>query len=162
AAALRRCPVLGAVLRPRLAVGAGAGNGRRPPAHRARGGLAAGPAAPGQRGVPAQGGLVGGVLRRVAGRPGDGRGWPGGRGGGRAGGGGEEGGGGGGAGGRGERPRGGGAPPLHRGRLLTAARLAGDPEAKRALGRKHDAMAVDMETAALARLCAAAEVPFGC
>jgi len=62
----------------------------------------------------------------------------------------------------GELPGGRWNPPLHRGRLLTAAHLAGDPEAKRALGRQHDAMAVDMETAALARLCTAAEVPFGC
>src|SRR5438552_8426931 len=62
----------------------------------------------------------------------------------------------------GELPAGGWDPPLHRGRLLTAARLAGEPDVKRALGLEHDAPAVDMESAALARRCAAAEVPFGC
>ena len=61
----------------------------------------------------------------------------------------------------GELPAGRWDPPLVRGRLLTAAHLAGEPEVKRALGRLYDAAAVDMETAALARRCAAAEVPFG-
>jgi adenosylhomocysteine nucleosidase len=53
-------------------------------------------------------------------------------------------------------------PPLHRGRLLTAARIVSDPQQKRDLGRGHDALAVDMESAAVARLCAKAGVPFGC
>jgi adenosylhomocysteine nucleosidase len=53
-------------------------------------------------------------------------------------------------------------PPLRRGRLLTAPALAGAPEAKRQLGVEHDALAVDMETAVIARLCQRHGVPFGC
>jgi adenosylhomocysteine nucleosidase len=53
-------------------------------------------------------------------------------------------------------------PPLHRGRLLSAATLITSPEEKQALGRKHRAAAVDMETAAVARMCGQQDVPFGC
>jgi adenosylhomocysteine nucleosidase len=49
-----------------------------------------------------------------------------------------------------------------RGRLLTVARLVAEPAAKRALGARHGAAAVDMETAAAARACSRAGVPFGC
>ncbi|HEV3257630.1 MAG TPA: hypothetical protein VG013_12160 [Gemmataceae bacterium] len=53
-------------------------------------------------------------------------------------------------------------PPLHRDRLLTVSRPAGDPAEKRALGQQHGAGAVDMETAVVARLCSRHGVPFGC
>ncbi len=62
----------------------------------------------------------------------------------------------------GELPPGEWRPPLTRGRLLTVPGLAGTPGAKRALGERHDALAADMETAAVARLCQKHEVPFGC
>jgi hypothetical protein len=51
---------------------------------------------------------------------------------------------------------------LQRGRLLTAPALVGDPVQKQQLGQRHDALAVDMEAAAAARLCARHEVSFGC
>ncbi len=53
-------------------------------------------------------------------------------------------------------------PPLHHGRLLTVDQFICTPDEKRALGLRHDALAVDMESAVLARLCAARSVPFGC
>jgi nucleoside phosphorylase len=53
-------------------------------------------------------------------------------------------------------------PPLQRGRLLTTAELVGSAADKLALGRQHDAMAVDMEAAILARRCHEAGLPFGC
>ncbi|MBY0528109.1 MAG: hypothetical protein K2R98_32230 [Gemmataceae bacterium] len=62
----------------------------------------------------------------------------------------------------GELPAGEWRPPLHRGRLLTVPQVVGDPREKRALGEKHDAVAVDMETATVARLCSQRNVPFGC
>ena len=62
----------------------------------------------------------------------------------------------------GERPPGEGRPPLARGRLLTVPALAGDPGQKERLGDQHDALAVDMETATLARLCHQHGVAFGC
>ena len=49
-----------------------------------------------------------------------------------------------------------------RGRILTVPNLIGSPEEKRLLGVRSGAVAVDMETAIVARLCAAAGVPFGC
>jgi adenosylhomocysteine nucleosidase len=52
-------------------------------------------------------------------------------------------------------------PPLVRGRLLSMPALVGDPEEKQRLGRQHDALAVDMETATLARSCYKHHVPFG-
>jgi hypothetical protein len=53
-------------------------------------------------------------------------------------------------------------PPLHRGRLLSVPDVVGDPAEKRRLGESHRAMAVDMETAVVARLCHARGMPFGC
>jgi adenosylhomocysteine nucleosidase len=53
-------------------------------------------------------------------------------------------------------------PPLHRGRLLTAPAMIGSVEHKQELGRRHAAAAVDMESAAIARLCKRSGVPFGC
>ena len=53
-------------------------------------------------------------------------------------------------------------PPLHRGRLLTMKRMIADPVEKLALGRTHDAVAVDMETAVVARMCSGQGLPFGC
>jgi adenosylhomocysteine nucleosidase len=53
-------------------------------------------------------------------------------------------------------------PALHFGRLVTAPHLVAAPEQKRALGKDFNAVAVDMESAALARLCHQAQVPFGC
>ena len=55
-----------------------------------------------------------------------------------------------------------GTGPYPRGRLLTVASLVGRPEEKRRLGERSGAVAVDMESAAVARLCHAAGVPFGC
>jgi adenosylhomocysteine nucleosidase len=62
----------------------------------------------------------------------------------------------------GELPPGPWRPTITRGRLLTATALVGDPAEKQALGERHDALAVDMESAAVARLCHKREVPFGC
>ncbi len=62
----------------------------------------------------------------------------------------------------GDLPEGRWEPPLHRGRLLTVARMAADPHAKADLGRTHGAAAVDMESAAVARACSRKGVPFGC
>jgi adenosylhomocysteine nucleosidase len=61
-----------------------------------------------------------------------------------------------------ELPPGDWRPPLHRGRVLTAPRLVTTPEEKRALGERHQATAVDMESAVLARACRRQGVPFGC
>jgi adenosylhomocysteine nucleosidase len=49
-----------------------------------------------------------------------------------------------------------------RGRLLTIRNIVGSPKEKRRLGEQSGAVAVDMETAVVADLCAAAGVPFGC
>jgi adenosylhomocysteine nucleosidase len=62
----------------------------------------------------------------------------------------------------GELPAGEWRPPLHRGRLLTSTHLVGWPEEKLALGKQHDALAVDMESAAVACLCSKHGIPFGC
>ncbi len=61
-----------------------------------------------------------------------------------------------------ELPEGPWDPPLRRGRLLTVARAVAEPQAKRELGERHGAAAVDMETAVVARACSRAGVPFGC
>lgn len=53
-------------------------------------------------------------------------------------------------------------PPIQRGRILTEEKLISQPAEKRDLGKRHDAVAVDMESAVLAKLCAARGVPFGC
>jgi adenosylhomocysteine nucleosidase len=52
--------------------------------------------------------------------------------------------------------------PVATGRLLTASRPVAAPADKLDLGRLHDAATVDMETAAVARLCTRHGVPFGC
>jgi len=62
----------------------------------------------------------------------------------------------------GELPPGEWRPPLRRGRLLTAPHLVGSAEEKKALGRQHEAAAVDMETAVIARCCRQRGMPFGC
>jgi adenosylhomocysteine nucleosidase len=61
-----------------------------------------------------------------------------------------------------ELPAGKWDPPLTRGRFFCSGKLIGDPEEKRRLGIAYDALAVDMESAAVARLCHKHEVPFGC
>jgi nucleoside phosphorylase len=48
------------------------------------------------------------------------------------------------------------------GALLTVPELVGDPLEKQRLGEKHQAVAVDMETARLARLCLERHMPFAC
>lgn len=48
------------------------------------------------------------------------------------------------------------------GKLLTVSRTIAEPTEKLALGQKHDAVAVDMETAIVARMCSERNVPFGC
>jgi adenosylhomocysteine nucleosidase len=55
-----------------------------------------------------------------------------------------------------------GDPAMRRGRLLTMNRLIATPNEKRARGRQHKAMAVDMESATVAEFCRRKEVPFGC
>jgi adenosylhomocysteine nucleosidase len=62
----------------------------------------------------------------------------------------------------GELPGGEWRPALHRGRILSTTRLIGDPEEKRELGKRYGAVAVDMETATIARRCLAHHIPFGC
>jgi adenosylhomocysteine nucleosidase len=62
----------------------------------------------------------------------------------------------------GELPHGEWRPPLHRGSLLSVPSLIASPYEKQTLGNKHQAAAVDMETAAVARLCRQRDVPFGC
>src|SRR6516165_1003223 len=51
---------------------------------------------------------------------------------------------------------------LARGRILTVPALIAEPAMKRSLGERFGAAAVDMESAALARLCHQRGVPFGC
>src|SRR4029077_16888096 len=53
-------------------------------------------------------------------------------------------------------------PPLRRGRLLTTSLFISRPEEKRSLGQRHQALAVDMESAAFAELCGRKDIPFGC
>lgn len=62
----------------------------------------------------------------------------------------------------GELPAGPWQPPLRRGRLLTLPQLAASPAEKQRLGQEHGALAVDMESAVAARVCARHGVPFGC
>jgi adenosylhomocysteine nucleosidase len=61
-----------------------------------------------------------------------------------------------------ELPGGEWRPPLHRGRVLTMPHIVSRPEDKEALGRQHHAVAVDMESAVVARLCLERQVRFGC
>lgn len=49
-----------------------------------------------------------------------------------------------------------------RGRLLTVPELVGDPQEKQRLGTRYGAVAVDMESAVVARLCHEYGVPFVC
>jgi nucleoside phosphorylase len=53
-------------------------------------------------------------------------------------------------------------PPLRRGRLLTVPRVVGSSATKRLLGEQHQALAVDMESACVARACGQSGIPFGC
>ncbi len=55
---------------------------------------------------------------------------------------------------------GGDSPRVHVGRLLTVDRVIRDPAEKRALGARHGALAVDMESIAVADACRAAGVRF--
>jgi adenosylhomocysteine nucleosidase len=52
------------------------------------------------------------------------------------------------------------APHLHVGRLLTVDRVIGEPSEKRDLGARHGALAVDMETLAVADVCSREKVRF--
>src|SRR5262245_10390830 len=52
--------------------------------------------------------------------------------------------------------------PPQRGRVLSCDRLVAVPEEKQALAARHGAVAVDMESAEVARACAEAGIPFGC
>jgi adenosylhomocysteine nucleosidase len=51
-------------------------------------------------------------------------------------------------------------PSVHLGRLLTADRIVRKPDEKRSLGEKHAAVAVDMETFAVAGVCRRRKVRF--
>lgn len=51
---------------------------------------------------------------------------------------------------------------LRRGRLLTVDELTATPEAKRTLAERHQAIAVEMESAIFAARCTQAGVPFAC
>jgi adenosylhomocysteine nucleosidase len=62
----------------------------------------------------------------------------------------------------GELPPGEWRPPLRRGRLLCVSTMITDPADKQELGKRHAALAVDMESAAVAARCGRAAVPFGC
>jgi adenosylhomocysteine nucleosidase len=62
----------------------------------------------------------------------------------------------------GELPPGEWQPPLHRARLLTVDNIVAGVEEKQGLGDRHQAAAVDMESAIVASWCKRHEVPFGC
>jgi adenosylhomocysteine nucleosidase len=51
---------------------------------------------------------------------------------------------------------------FQRGKILTVSGTVAEPDEKLVLGQKHDAIAVDMETAAVARICAEKGITFGC
>jgi adenosylhomocysteine nucleosidase len=51
---------------------------------------------------------------------------------------------------------------FRQGKLLTVDRLVADPADKRELNQLHGALAVDMESATVARICQRGGVPFGC
>jgi adenosylhomocysteine nucleosidase len=53
-------------------------------------------------------------------------------------------------------------PDTTAGRVLTMPELVGDPREKQRLGQQYQAVAVDMESAAAARLCAQHNIPFAC
>ena len=50
----------------------------------------------------------------------------------------------------------------NRGKILTVSGTVAEPDEKLAFGQKHDAIAVDMETAVVARRCTEKGIPFGC
>jgi adenosylhomocysteine nucleosidase len=52
------------------------------------------------------------------------------------------------------------APRVHGGRLLMVDRIVSTPQEKRDLGRRHDAVAVDMESYAVAEVCQREKVRF--
>jgi adenosylhomocysteine nucleosidase len=54
------------------------------------------------------------------------------------------------------------APRWKRGRILSTPRLIADASEKRGLKERTGALAVDMESAELARVCRSRGVPFGC
>jgi adenosylhomocysteine nucleosidase len=62
----------------------------------------------------------------------------------------------------GELPPGEWRPPLRRGRVLSVPAVVSSPGEKQELGRRHGALAVDMESAAVAARCSQAAIPFGC
>jgi adenosylhomocysteine nucleosidase len=62
----------------------------------------------------------------------------------------------------GRLPAGDWQPPLRRGRLLTGHQIASEPAEKKRLGKQYQALAVDMESAAVASICRRFEIPFGC
>jgi len=62
----------------------------------------------------------------------------------------------------GELPIRSGDCPLRKGRLVTVSALAATSQQKQQLGKTWAALAVDMESAAAARLCQQHDVPFGC
>jgi hypothetical protein len=53
-------------------------------------------------------------------------------------------------------------PPLQRARVVTAPALLSTAAEKQALGRRHEAVAADMESGVLARACRRHGIPFGC
>jgi adenosylhomocysteine nucleosidase len=53
-------------------------------------------------------------------------------------------------------------PPLKIGRLFTTPQLVTDSAQKHELGQRHQALAVDMESAIVASICSRQEIPFGC
>jgi adenosylhomocysteine nucleosidase len=53
-------------------------------------------------------------------------------------------------------------PKITLGRILSVRELVSNPQEKQRLGEKYDAVAVDMESAAVARLCQEHNVPFAC
>jgi adenosylhomocysteine nucleosidase len=61
----------------------------------------------------------------------------------------------------GDLPPGAWQPPVRRGRLVTVTELVLGPQ-KLELGKKHQALAAEMEGAKVARMCAQRGVPFGC
>ena len=62
----------------------------------------------------------------------------------------------------GDLPAGPWQPPLRRGKLLTVSGLANAAGTKGELGEKYGAVAVDMESATVARECLRERIPFGC
>jgi adenosylhomocysteine nucleosidase len=53
-------------------------------------------------------------------------------------------------------------PPMKRSRLLTTPQMITEPAQKRELGIRHQALAVDMESAVAASICSRQEVSFAC